>query len=645
MSLPNFRLAASQGVHSSGGSGSQPQTMTAGSPVSFNILKERLRSSPAASPMGGFLLQGGIMRQQDEIKANPFVHGPYGNAAFNPQRMGSKAMGNQGAPKPPRAPEKPLLPFQRFSRKVWDDVQAQHPDASLWEVGKMIGQLWRDLTDLERREINEEYEAEKQDYERQMVVYKSSPAYQAYMQAKARNAPTIEDPEPRGVKGAERRIDIQPAEDEEDPDDGLSVKHVAHSRFMRNHRLINDIFSESVVPDVRSVVTTARMQVLKRQVQSLTMHQKKLEAELTQIEKKYDEKKRKFLDSSNDFQKELKRHCTKAVSEDKYQNMVTDQVEKLKQEKEDRLKNGVPTPPSPGPQASEITGPSDNRHVLQPVDENKVEEDGGPDGTTGSTDGAKSEDGANGEEGATNHKDGSKGPPAAAPEYTDMATNPGQPKPQILAGRPGPQMSAGPPNVTAPPSRVHSGTTPPPNVTAPPHSHPGPHPSYGAPPPQQMMPPSYPPQQGYGPPPPPHGYPGYPPQGGYRPPGAPPGASPHGGGGPPHGGPPPPSGPTPSSGPPPPPPHGYPHYPGYPHPPHPSSGAEGGYPPYPGGPPPHQQQALPPNAMGAPLRPGAPGMPPPGAVGNPQMGGPRVGSPSEGGPGPNSGVPPPPAAQ
>ncbi|CAG5125362.1 unnamed protein product, partial [Candidula unifasciata] len=254
-------------------------------------------------------------------------------------------------PKPPKPPDKPLMPYMRYSRKVWEQVKAQNPDLKLWEIGKIIGQMWRDLSEQEKQEFQDEYEVEKVQYTDAIKAYHNSPAYQAWIAAKAEREAVDEDepvvrperPPPSAQKPASKsegsRISILPSPDDEDLEDGFTTKHIAQARYLRNHQLINEIFSDTVVPDVRSVVTETRMTVLKKQVQSLTMHQKKLEGELQQIEEKHEQKKRKFLESSETFHQDLKKLCESKpqITEDMFNSMVAKAVKeelKLRQQQQ-----------------------------------------------------------------------------------------------------------------------------------------------------------------------------------------------------------------------------------------------------------------------------------------------------------------------
>jgi SWI/SNF-related matrix-associated actin-dependent regulator of chromatin subfamily E protein 1 len=62
---------------------------------------------------------------------------------------------------PPKAPEKPLSAYMRFSKKIWDSVRAEHPDLKLWELGTIIGAKWRELAPPEKSIFQDAWGSEK----------------------------------------------------------------------------------------------------------------------------------------------------------------------------------------------------------------------------------------------------------------------------------------------------------------------------------------------------------------------------------------------------------------------------------------------------------------------------------------------------
>ena len=76
--------------------------------------------------------------------------------------------------------EKPLTPYLRYFRQMWDELKAAHQQLILKDIGKIIRQKWRDLPDGEKQEFVEEYETEMIEYERTLQVraQHNSAAYQ-----------------------------------------------------------------------------------------------------------------------------------------------------------------------------------------------------------------------------------------------------------------------------------------------------------------------------------------------------------------------------------------------------------------------------------------------------------------------------------
>ncbi|MCP9259445.1 SWI/SNF-related matrix-associated actin-dependent regulator of chromatin subfamily E member 1 [Dirofilaria immitis] len=219
----------------------------------------------------GLKIDAGGMRERNVVEVG------IGISMFRHPPPRPSSQNDSNSLKPPKPPDRPLVPYMRFSRKMWAKVRAENPESQLWDIGKVIGQMWRDAPESEKATYHQEYDIERQEYEKALKAYYNSAAYQQYLSAKNRAKVNDKSNTVGGVIAASRgRLDtggvvIQPVEDEELGD--LSSRRIAAVRFDRNHRLIADLFSGNVVTDTRTVLAQNRIEMLKKQATSLALHQ------------------------------------------------------------------------------------------------------------------------------------------------------------------------------------------------------------------------------------------------------------------------------------------------------------------------------------------------------------------------------------
>ena len=88
--------------------------------------------------------------------------------------------GRNGAPRPPKMPERPIAPYVRYTQKVWDTVKQSNPDMKMWELSRQISKMWREAAESERQLYFEEFEQGSCSNKSKIIINKQYFSKRAY---------------------------------------------------------------------------------------------------------------------------------------------------------------------------------------------------------------------------------------------------------------------------------------------------------------------------------------------------------------------------------------------------------------------------------------------------------------------------------
>ncbi|VVT57018.1 uncharacterized protein SAPINGB_P005493 [Magnusiomyces paraingens] len=80
----------------------------------------------------------------------------------------------KGKKKDPNAPKRSLSAYMFFANEKRDEVRNENPGISFGQIGKVLGEKWKALSEEEKIPFVEKAETDKKRYEAEMNLYKNN---------------------------------------------------------------------------------------------------------------------------------------------------------------------------------------------------------------------------------------------------------------------------------------------------------------------------------------------------------------------------------------------------------------------------------------------------------------------------------------
>ncbi|CAO3642016.1 unnamed protein product [Cunninghamella blakesleeana] len=75
--------------------------------------------------------------------------------------------------KDPEAPKRGLSAYMIFSKENRERIKSENPDATFGQIGKLLGEAWKNLDDEGKQKYNKLAEDDKKRYENEKAEYNS----------------------------------------------------------------------------------------------------------------------------------------------------------------------------------------------------------------------------------------------------------------------------------------------------------------------------------------------------------------------------------------------------------------------------------------------------------------------------------------